>query len=403
MTKALPGPPLNGRTEPSRYALTGARVITSLDILTGHAVIVRDGRIEAVTDIGHLPHDLPRYDLDGGYLAPGFIDVHVHGAGGRGFNSGTLDDFRAIGRTLLKSGVTTALPSLASASIDQLSHDLETLAAVQATPDITRFHGAHLEGPYFAPEQRGAQSLESLRQPSDGTVDSLLEHADVITMMSFAPELPDAVSLTRRLINAQVIAAAGHSNGTIHDLIACQDAGLSHVIHVYSGQSTTTRQGAWRVPGILETTLASTELTVEIIADDKHLPPALMVIADRCLRGRLLAVSDASPGAGLPTGSVYHMGSQEYVVDDGVGLTLDGSSFGGSTTLLPHMLPILMHRLDITITDAVAMLTRIPAEAAKLTGVGAISPDYSADLVHLSDEYEVQSVALAGSWHSAIT
>lgn len=197
-----------------------------------------------------------------------------------------------------------------------------------------------------------------------------------------------------------IVAAAGHTDGTIDDLVRAQQAGLSHVIHLYSGQSTTKREGPWRVPGMLEASLASNDLTVEIIADGKHLPPALMTIAYRALGDRVCLVSDATSGAGMPDGSRYRMGPSEYLVDNGVGVTLDHSSFGGSTTLLPAMLPIARDALGIGVIDAIAMVSSIPARAARLENVGQIALGAHADFVHLNDRLEVLAVARDGVWNA---
>jgi N-acetylglucosamine-6-phosphate deacetylase len=218
-------------------------------------------------------------------------------------------------------------------------------------------------------------------------------------MMSFAPELDGAVTLTERLVREGIVAAAGHTDGTDQDLHACERAGLSHVIHVFSGQSTTTRRGPWRQPGMLEATLASETLTVEMIADGKHLPPTLMRLAHRAAGDRLCVVSDASPGAGLPDGSSYRMGDVEYLVDDGVGMTHDGLAFAGSTTLVNAMIPVLLS-LGWGLPQAVAAVTAAPARAAGLVDVGSIAERRRADLVVFDSGFVPLDVAVGGRWGS---
>jgi N-acetylglucosamine-6-phosphate deacetylase len=149
-----------------------------------------------------------------------------------------------------------------------------------------RLLGAHVEGPYFAAAQAGAQDPANLRNPDDGSVDALLAYADVIRLLSYAPELPGAVALTRRLVELGIVAAAGHTEATDVDVDACRAWGLSHVIHMWSGQSTVVRRGPWRHPGLLETALASDDLSAEVIADGKHLPATLLRLAYRVLRQR---------------------------------------------------------------------------------------------------------------------
>lgn len=381
-----------------REALIGSDIVVDESVLSDHAILVKDGLIEAVLPVGQLPSDVSRRDLGRGFLTAGLIDIHTHGAGGRGFNEGDPDGTRVALEELLRAGVTTVLPTLASAPIEDLTSGLEVLANLNGVDTLPRVPGAHLEGPYFAGAQRGAQDPSSLRSPADGSVDRLLDHADAIAMISFAPELPGAVALTERLVEKGIVAAAGHTDGRDEDLFACQRAGLSHVIHVFSGQSTTIRRGPWRQPGMLEATLASDDLTVEMIGDGKHLPATLMKLAYRCLAGRLCLVSDSTPGAGMPDGSVYRMGDMDYVIDDGVGMTSDRSAFGGSTTLLPAMIVRVIADLGIGLPEAIAMATIVPARAARLSKVGRISVGYHADFTLFNTEMKALGAAVGGRW-----
>jgi len=381
-------------------AVVAPRIAHAGELIADHAVIVDDGRIADVVPVTALPDTLPTTILPTGILAPGLIDVHGHGAHGHSANDASREAIKAVAAGMLTAGVTTWLPTFASAPVDDLVRGLGAVRELRGATGVADMPGAHLEGPYFAAAQRGAQSLGDLRPLDDGSPDVLLDHADAIRMISFAPELPGALAFTRRLVAAGIVAAAGHTDGTAAHLHAAQDAGLSHVIHIYSGQSVTRRDGPWRVPGMLEATLASDHLTVEMIADGKHLPPELMTIAHRALRGRLCLVSDATSGAGLDDGQEYFMGAGTYVVENGVGVTPDRTSFGGSTTLLPAMLPIARDVLGIDEGEAIRMATEIPARAARLGDRGSIAAGLRADFTHLSDELDVLGAAVAGQWHA---
>lgn len=381
-----------------REALVGPDVVVGSSVVSGRAVLVTDGLISGMVPLAEIPSDVVVRDLGAGLLTPGLIDVHTHGAAGRSFGEGDTTAHRTALAALLRAGVTTVLPTLASAPIEDTQRALEAVREVTGDPRLPYVPGAHLEGPYFAQAQRGAQEPASLRSPSDGSVERLLEHADVIRMVSFAPELRGAVELTERLVGLGIVAAAGHTDGRDEDLRACQRAGLSHVIHIFSGQSTTTREGPWRKPGMLEATLASEGLTVEMIGDGKHLPTTLMRLAHRCLAGSLCLVSDSTPGAGMADGDHYRMANAEYLVEDGVGMTLDRTSFGGSTTLISEMLPIVVAALGIGVAEAVAMVTSIPAKAAGLVNVGRIAEGLRADFTVLDADLRPRAVALAGQW-----
>jgi N-acetylglucosamine-6-phosphate deacetylase len=380
-----------------REAIVGPDIVVESTVLEHHAIIVREDRIEAVLPVAQLPAELPRRDVGPGLLTPGLVDVHTHGAGLRGFNEASVEANETALAAYLAAGVTTVLPSLSAAPLEELVSALKARDAthLEASP---RVPGAHLEGPYFAHAQRGAQNADALRVPSDGSVERILEYADAIKMVSFAPELPGAVQLTERLVALGIVAAAGHSDGVDEDLWACQRAGLTHVIHIVSGQSTTTRRGPWRHPGMLEATLASDDLTVEMIGDGKHLPTTLMKLAVRCLAGRLCLVSDSTPGAGMPEGTEYRLGTREFVVEGGVGVTLDRTAFAGSTTLLSEMIPIAVRMLGMDVADVVAMATSIPAKAMRLPDVGRIAEGCYADLVLFDEDLKPSKVSLGGRW-----
>lgn len=380
-----------------RHAYACASVVVDDAALPQHAVLVDDGFILAVLPTSQLPTDVEVTHLAGALLAPGLVDVHVHGAAGRGYNEGSSDAAAVIGRELLAAGITTALPTLASARMDDLLRAVP-VALEHSGEGRPRLPGVQLEGPYLSPAQAGAQDPHALRLPDDGSAERLVEIADQIAMIALAPELPGALELTERLVAAGVVVAAGHSDGTAADLRRAQERGLSHVTHLFSGQSSTVRVGAHRVPGMLEGALSSTGLTVEMICDGQHLPAELMQLAHRCLAGSLLLVSDASPGARLPEGASYRMADVTYRVEGGVGMTLDGTSFGGSTTLLSDMLPIAVRTLGIEPAQAIAMATLIPARAAGLTDVGRLAPGCRADLALFDDQLRPVAVALDGRW-----
>jgi len=150
--------------------------------------------------------------------------------------------------------------------------------------------------------------------------------------MTYAPESPEALELTARVARLGIVPTAGHSSARDEDVLVAMEVGLRHAIHIWSEQSTTIREGPWRKPGLLEATLAFDELTAEMIADNKHLPPTLMKLAYKCKGSdRLCVVSDATSGAGMPEGARFHMGEVEYEVHDGVGMLLDHTGFAGST------------------------------------------------------------------------
>ncbi len=385
------------------FALVNGRVILPDRVLAGHALVIQGATIQDLPPQEALPPEMPRVDVGGRLISPGLIDIHTHGALGHTFNEPTPQAFAAITQENLRRGVTGLLATTATAPIQDLAACLamarEWIAGVHPQArEGAQVLGVHVEGPYFSPAQAGAQDPAHLRTPDDGSVEQLLAFHDVIRILTFAPELPGALALTRRLLELGIVPGAGHSNATEEEALPAIDAGLRHMIHIWSGQSTTVREGPWRKPGLLELSLTDERLTVEMIADNRHLPRTLMRLAVQCIGPeRLCLVSDATSGAGLPEGARFRMGEMEYQVHDGVGMMLDRSAFAGSTTLLSQMIPVMTQVVGVPLHQAVGMASLNPARVIGLEErKGSLEPGKDADVVVFEENFEAWKVWVRG-------
>ncbi len=391
-----------------RLALVNGRIVLPDSVVEGKALLIADGKIEAIVDAPE--RGIAQIDVGGRLIAPGLVDIHTHGAEGRTFNEPTEAAFATITRSNLRRGVTSLLATT-------LTDSLETLVAVlnftrqwmqQQTSDSpdssdspgAQILGVHVEGPYFNRAQAGAQDPAHIRNPDDGTPEQLLAHADVIRIFTFAPELPGALPLARRIAELGIVPAAGHSAAREEDVKPAIELGLRHMIHLWSAQSTTIREGAWRKPGLLEVSLTDERLTGEIISDGKHLPPTLMKLAYRCLGAdRLCAISDATSGAGLPEGAHFKLAGLTCEVHDGVGMLLDRTAFAGSTTLLNQMLPILIDQVGIPLPEAMRMASLTPATVIGCgQRKGSLEAGKDADIAIFEDDFSAWRVMIGGRW-----
>jgi N-acetylglucosamine-6-phosphate deacetylase len=384
-----------------RLALTNGQIILPQAITKGKAVIVDKGVIVNICDEGAVESAIERVDVGGRFIAPGLIDIHTHGALGHSFSDATEGAFSTITAEHIRRGVTSLLPTLSTAPIASLVEALELIREwVHYPRGGARVLGAHVEGPYFSPAQCGAQDPSNMLTPDDGTVDQLLEYYDIIRIMTYAPELPGALELTRRLTELNIVPAAGHSSAQETHMDAAVEAGLQHIIHIWSGQSMTVREGPWRKPGLLEVSLAWDNLTVEMITDNKHLPRTLMRLAYKCVGpNRLCIISDATAGAGLPEGSRFRLNDVEHEVKDGVGMMLDRTSFAGSTSLLNEMIPVLTNVVGVPLVEAVRMSSLNPA---RVIGVddrkGSIDMHKDADIAIFNDDFTAWRTMVDGRW-----
>jgi len=365
-------------------AVVGGHVLVddgfeSTDVLMDGAQI---GGIEESTSPAAASQGIT-IDASGMLVTPGLIDIHIHGLRGYSFADADANGIAEMGRYLAHEGVTSYVASLASAGTDDLERALSRLDDYAGEAAEARMLGAHLEGPFLAPAQRGAHATRELRSPSEADVELIRRWARMIRMITVAPEIDGVLGLTEELAEElRVVVAAGHSDADGDALRALQAAGGTHITHLWSGQSMLRRDGPWRVPGMLEASLASTGMTAEVIADGKHLPAALLEIARRCLGDDLVVVSDGTPGTGMPDGFRYRLGEVECVVSDGVGVVVGADSFGGSTTTLAEMVRYLALDLEWGRAEVFRMATE---NAARAVGVdderGRIAAGLVADLV----------------------
>jgi N-acetylglucosamine-6-phosphate deacetylase len=384
-----------------RFALVNGRVVLPQTVERGKAVIVDGTTIAGIVNIDELGEKIEKIDVDGKLIAPGLIDIHTHGALGHTFNEPTAESFGVITRENARRGVTSLLATPSTAPIPNLVACLEySRRWMDEDHDGAQVLGVHLEGPYFSLPQAGAQDPANVRNPNDGTVDQLLKHHDVIRMVSYAPELPGALELTSRLAALDIVPAAGHSTAKEDEIGAALERGLKHIIHIWSAQSTTVREGPWRKPGLLEVSLTYDDLTVEMICDNKHLPPTLMKLAYKCIGpDRLCVISDATSGAGLSEGSRFRMGEMAYEVHDGVGMMFDRSCFAGSTTLVNDMIPILIEHVGVPLPEAIRMASLTPAG---VIGVdehkGSLESGKDADIAIFNDDFTAWGTLINGRW-----
>ena len=386
----------------TRFALINGRVVTPDEVVLGQAVIVAGSTIAGIVPIAELDADIRRIDVNGRLIAPGLIDIHTHGAQGHTFNEATAEAYGIITQENARRGVTALLATPATAPIaDLVACVAFSRQWMAGGHDGAQVLGVHLEGPYFSLPQAGAQDPAHVRNPDDGTPAQLLQDHEVIRMVSYAPELPGALDLTERLSELGIVPAAGHSSAREEEVAQAIERGLRHIIHIWSAQSTTVREGPWRKPGLLEVSLVYDGLTVEMICDNKHLPPTLMKLAYKCIGpDRLCVISDATSGAGLADGSRYRMGEMEYEVHDGVGMVLDRSCFAGSTTLLNEMIPVLTGSVGVPLPEAVRMASLTPAHVIGVADrKGSLEVGKDADIAIFSEDFSAWRTLINGRWY----
>jgi N-acetylglucosamine-6-phosphate deacetylase len=374
--------------------LRNARCIFPDGIREGLEVVVREGKIAGLHQANGAPED-DVVDLTGNYLAPGFIDLHIHGALGRDTMEASADAFRAICDYHASGGTTSLLLTTATAPIKAI------VAVIKAVRDcrssIPQIAGVHVEGPFISKARPGAQRVSLIRKPIAKAYQPLLESGDVIRRMTLAPELPGAIELIDELRKHNIGPSGGHSDAWEEEARTAFEHGMHSVTHTFNCMSNSRRRGIDRVAGLLEFALGEREIVCELIADGHHVSATLMKMSYRAKGATgICLVTDATAGAGLPEGSKFSLSGNKCVVEGGVCLLADRSVLAGSAARMIDLVRTMVTRVNVPLHDAVAMATDTPAHAIGLTTKGQFKIGGDADLVVISPELEVVRTYIAG-------
>lgn len=354
---------------------------------------IRDGRI---TSVGQVPHDaddvltLP----DTGWLAPGLVETHMHGALGRDVMEASPEALDTVSGFLVRHGVTTWLPTTLACPADDLERVLTTVAMRMRSPDSegARVGGAHLESNFLAARYVGAQPPEFLAPPDDAELlEVLRRHQATIRIVTLAPELPGALDLTARLVGMGIVVSVGHTDATLEVVRAAVERGASRVTHLCNAQ----RGLHHREPGVVGAGLTLEALTCEVIADGIHVHPVVLDIVARCkgVHGTAL-VSDALPGTGLGPG-LHAFGDRHVLIQDGVARLPDGT-IAGSILTLDRAVRHARDWMKLDVATAIRMASESPARSAGLVDIGSIEPGKRADLVWFTDALDVRATWMDG-------
>lgn len=376
--------------------MTVDRVIHSVRLIhdgtaTDAAWVAFDGGRVAATGAGDDWRALaPRADTDGSgaYLTPGFIDIHGHGGGGFSFDEGP--DAVTAARALHRAhGTTRAVISLVTAPVPDLTTGVAWVAELAET-DATIL-GSHLEGPFLAPEYRGAHAADLLREP-DAALDALLEAGrGTVRQVTIAPELPGGLDAVRRIVAAGAAAAVGHTAADVDTARRAFDAGASVLTHAFNAMPGIHH----RAPGPVVAAFDDDRVTLELVADGVHVDSSVMRLAVGAAPGRVALVTDAMAAAGVGDGA-YRLGPLDVEVTDGVARLAGGGTMAGSTLTQDAALRLVVRECGMPLPAAIAAVTVVPARAIGCPDLGRLAPGSPADAVLLSHDLEVQAVWVNG-------
>jgi N-acetylglucosamine-6-phosphate deacetylase len=374
--------------------LQNARSIFPDGIRGGLELVVRNGKIADIRPQTSAAGE-EVVDLAGDYLAPGFVDLHLHGAVGRDTMEASADAFRAICDFHVSGGTTSLLLTTASAPLTAI---VAVLSAVRdCRSSIPQIAGVHVEGPFISKTKAGAQGAQFIRDPTPAAVDQLLEHVDLIKRITIAPELPGALEAIEKFAARGVSVSGGHSACSDEEARAAFTAGMRSVTHTFNCMSSAHRDGIYRKAGLLEFALSEPGIVCELIADGHHVAATLMKMLYRAKTAKgICLVTDATAGAGLKEGARFTLYGNDCIVEHGVCLLADRSALAGSATRMIDLVRTLVQAVDLPLHEAIAMATENPARAIGLELKGSLVAGADADLAVLSPELQMRRTFVGG-------
>ena len=389
----------------NRLIIQNGKVIFPDKIVDNLTVVIENGIIADITDKGaFIPADTDVViDATNKYLSSGFIDIHTHGGGGHDFMDGTVEAYLGAAETHARFGTTALLPTTLTSTTEELFKTFRIYKeAVKRNNKGAKFLGLHLEGPYFAYNQRGAQDPKYLRNPEPEEYNAIMAASDDIVRWSLAPELPGALQFAKVLREHNILTAVAHSDAIYEEVLDAYDAGFTLATHLYSGMSTITRRNAFRYAGVVEAAYLIDGMDVEIIADGVHLPKSLLQFVYK-FKGpdRTALCTDSMRGAGMPDGESI-LGSlekgQRVIIEDGVAKLPDRTAFAGSVATTDRLVRTMVQVAGVPLVEAVRMMTLTPARIMRLDQhKGSISKGKDADLVLFDENINVSHTIVEGN------
>ena len=372
------------------------KYITNAQILTPHGWVESgtisfcDGRITSIEEGGIDVSDKNVTDAQGAYIIPGAIDLHVHGGGGHDFMECNEEAFRIAAKTHLRHGTTAIYPTLGAASHEGMMQAIEITERLMAEPSST-IMGLHFEGPYLNPKMAGGQIPEYICNPAAEQYTEMLNRTNCIKRWDAAPELEGSMEFAQYAASKGVMVAIAHTTADYNTLQEAYNAGFTHVTHFYNAMTSVHKRREFKYEGTIEGVYLIDEMSVELIADGIHVPPAIMRLVHK-IKGaeRICLVTDAMACTGGDTDKVF---DERVIIEDGVCKLADRSALAGSIATMDRLIRTMVQKAEIPLAEAVRMTSETPA---RIMGIydrkGSLAVGKDADIVMMDDSLTIRGV-----------
>lgn len=370
--------------------ITNAQILTPNGWVENGTISFCEGRITSITEGGIALSDKNVTDAQGAYIIPGGIDLHVHGGGGHDFMECNEEVFRIATQTHLRHGTTAIYPTLGAASHEGMMQAIEITERLMAEPNST-IMGLHIEGPYLNPAMAGGQIPEYICNPAAEQYTEMLNHTNCIKRWDAAPELEGSMEFAQYAASKGVMVAIAHTTADYNTLQAAYEAGFSHATHFYNAMTSVHKRREFKYEGTIEGVYLIDGMSVELIADGIHVPPAIIQLVHK-IKGteRICLVTDAMACTGGDTDKVF---DERVIIEDGVCKLADRSALAGSIATMDRLIRTMVQKAEIPLAEAVRMTSETPA---RIMGIydrkGSLAVGKDADMVMMDDSLTIRGV-----------
>ena len=372
-----------------KYIINGSIILK--DGILEDCVLSFDDKICGITSKEELPADAEIIDAKGGYVAPGLVDIHIHGYLGEDVSDGNADGIKKMAEGIMKNGVTSWCPTTMTVSKEEID---TALATVRSLKDESKdwngaeILGVNLEGPYINPKKKGAQAEEHIKLLDPKFI---IDNADIISLATVAPEMSGGCDGIKEISeNCNVKISIGHTDASFEDAMAGIDAGATHITHLFNAQTGLQH----RNPGVVGAALLR-DVYTELICDTFHIHKGLFELIAKIKGDKLVLITDCTRAGGLEDGE-YTLGGQPIFVK-GIECRLADGTIAGSVLKMNHAVRNFLRHTDLPVWKIVRMASLTPAERIGVSDKkGSLLPGCDADIILADEEFTVSRTIIGG-------
>lgn len=359
------------------------------DGIVENEILAFDGKISGFTD--EIPEGAEVIDANGGYVAPGLVDIHIHGYLGEDTSDGKADGIFKMANGIMKNGVTSFCPTTMTVSMEEINTALDVVRSLKEdskTWEGAEILGVNLEGPFINPKKKGAQAETHIKAPDAKFV---IDNSDIICLATMAPEMEGGCKAIKEIVeNSGVIVSVGHTDATFEETLAGIEAGATHITHLFNAQTPLHH----RNPGVVGAALLE-NVTTELIADTFHVHKGLFELLARVKGDNLVLITDCTRAGGMPDGE-YSLGGQPIFVN-GVKCLLEDGTIAGSVLRLNNAVKNFRDNTDLPFWKVVAAASLNPARAIGVADrKGSLEAGKDADIIITDGDFNIVKTIIGG-------